>query len=88
MSGQLDPDATGSYEQLADFEGYPAYKHLTKQWYLWTEEATDALILSASLGGDIGPTYAWWSNPAPTQDPVQILDPEDLATGTATVSFA
>ncbi len=35
VTGTLSPDVTGSYTQIADYNGYPAWKHESLNWWIY-----------------------------------------------------
>lgn len=81
VTGTLDPDATGDYNYLQQYNGRYAYKLQGNGFDIWWSTPPDEWHISAVLG-DIG--SASWSRQDPQIEGV--YDPMGTATGHATVA--
>lgn len=63
MSGELEPDATGTYERAADHDGKPTWTRQDAQWSIWYNASHNRYFLSQTIGqypGDF--EDAWYEN--------------------------
>jgi hypothetical protein len=86
MSGELDPDATGTYEHNGYYAGEVVWSSDDEAWSIWKATTSGKWILSATPG--IEPLFqveAGWmgSMTINPQGPFYAVPP---ATGTATVT--
>ncbi len=56
MTGDLTPDATGTYENAGEYSGKRYYQRVPDDWFIWWD-GDDAWTISAELG--IGPPNSW-----------------------------
>jgi len=87
VSGTLEPDATGTYEQRAPHNGYPSWQRQDNAWWLWTAASGLAYFLTPQLGIEPDPPTAYWVS---DQDPGTypwVLEPQQGAVGIATATF-
>ena len=86
MSGELTPDATGTYQSAGLTNGFPSWRRLDNNWALWRADSGYA-ILSEQLG--ILPTGddPFWTYSGHMELPTWTMYPEHEVTGEPLVTF-
>lgn len=86
VSGELDPDATGTYDlQEAQFNDQPCYKHETEEYYIFYDNLSPCWTIAATLAN--APENGWVTN-AETMNADDYNPVGAIYTGTAEVSSA
>ena len=86
VTGTLSPDATGTYNQIANYDGEPAFKRTDGVYYVYylTVASPNYYYLGTNLGG----TTIYWINIASTPDGSYIpFGATNTGTATATYSI-
>lgn len=80
VTGELTPDATGTYNDAGEHNGKRYYELAGNGWFLWWDGDANWL-----LSTEIGVTEDnWWTRTDPNIEGLYI--PRGTATGTATVT--
>ncbi len=56
VTGELTPDATGTYLPIGPWNDKPAYELASNGWYIWWD-GVDAWMITATLGVVAGPIW-------------------------------
>ena len=86
VSGELIPDASGLYEQGADYDGYPTWSRQGGGWFLWYYMYDETYVLSVEIGNAIGPDDRYWENEIVLDVPHGNLVAQGEASGAAVVT--
>ena len=78
--GTPNPDATGTYAEYGQYEGFILYKHITKAYWLWHDLNTRTWVISLAPG-NMGPG-AWLHSP----ELLATYNPNPPSTGTITIT--
>lgn len=80
VTGTLEPDVTGTYEDAGEYNDERYYELAGNGWYIWTD-GFDNWFISTALGVKAG---AWWVPADP--DLEGDYNPAGTAIGIATVT--
>lgn len=80
VTGELDPDVTGTYEDVGEFNGKRSYELTGNGWFIWWDDLADWWITTER--GTLGPPH--WNRHDPTIEGV--YPPTPPADGFATVT--
>ncbi len=79
----LDPDIRGDYEESGVYGGLTAYKHVSKEWYIWWHDFQFMWFISTEKGITSG---AIWGNGDENVVGTFLPNPIEGSVGTATVA--
>ena len=57
----LDPDCSGVYKPIDDYDGFPAWKHATKNWWVFIDAYGEYYVITPELGRDFIAEDSWHS---------------------------
>jgi hypothetical protein len=84
VSGVLNPDTSGSYEQGADYAGYRTWTRIGGGWSIWWRIGTARWQLTPIIGTIPGVGNPFWIGPAGAGNPEGLYEAAGTATGDAT----
>ncbi len=80
VTGELTPDATGTYEDAGEYNGKRSYELTGNGWFIWWN-GIDKWVISTERGVATG---NWWARVDPNIE--GLYTPQDTALGDATVT--
>lgn len=79
----MDPDAAGTYQQIANYAGFPAFRRLDGAFYIWFDDGdNDAYILCDGEPGGGGGSI--WVKASDYENPYGNYNADFNADGIAT----
>lgn len=87
VSGTLDPDAADDYLPVGSYNGQPAWKAATKNWWVWYVPDYTTYVLTTVLAGGLEASDPFWFCQNTETAPIGTYIPNSPATGTATTAL-
>lgn len=86
VTGELDPDVTEDYIRGPNFDTHGTWTHPLDPWTLWYNSTAEAYYISPTAGVVPEAGEPYWIHTAGGTSPVGDYTPQEIATGTATVT--
>jgi hypothetical protein len=86
VSGELAPDATGPYEQGADYDGFGTWTRQGGGWSIWFYKLSGHWVITPTIGVIPSGPDAWWSRFDIYHPQTGLYQEVNSATGRATVA--
>jgi len=86
VSAELDPDASGLYEQGADYDGHRTWSRQGGGWFLWYSMDDLTYALSTEIGNATAETDRYWINYIELDEPHGTYNAQGTESGDAVVT--